>query len=149
MARTGQRDFRRPEDWFPPVRSPGTALSADVTAEIATALAALLPIDQSDVTDLVADLADKRDKGTVDATLQVTSFLVKVDATAGATTVNLPAAASSANRIINIKKIDASANTVTVDGNGAETIDGGATAVLTVQWECITIMCDGAQWLIL
>lgn len=91
----------------------------------------------------------KRDVGTVDASLTATSFLVAVDATGGPATVNLPAAASSANRVINIKKVDSSANTVTVDANAAETIDGGLTAVLTVQWESITVACDGSQWLII
>ena len=38
---------------------------------------------------------------------------------------------------------------MTVDGNGSETIDGGLTAVLTVQWEAITLFCNGAAWFIL
>lgn len=72
-----------------------------------------------------------------------------VDATAGAITVNLPKAAESNGRILNIKKIDASGNAVTIDGDGAETIDGAATAVIALQWVCITVQSDGTQWFII
>ncbi len=50
---------------------------------------------------------------------------------------------------MNIKKVDVSVNTVTVDGNASETIDGATTAVLTTQWESITIHCNGTAWFIL
>lgn len=69
------------------------------------------------------------------------------DASGGNSTVNLPAA--SANAQITIKKTDATANTVTIDGNGAETIDGGLTAVLTTQYESITLISDGSNWFII
>jgi hypothetical protein len=69
------------------------------------------------------------------------------DTSGGNITLNLPAAASSTNAQISIKKTDA-ANTVTIDGNGAETIDGAATAVLSSQWEMISIICDGTSWFI-
>jgi hypothetical protein len=52
-------------------------------------------------------------------------------------------------RVYNIKKIDSSPNIVTVDGDGSETIDDGTTAALTVQYEAITIISDGAEWWIL
>jgi hypothetical protein len=70
------------------------------------------------------------------------------DATAGNKVVTLPVAGSSNSFRIDIKKTDASVYTVTVDGNGA-TIDGGATAVLTLQYEAISIVCDGGSWHIL
>lgn len=67
------------------------------------------------------------------------------DASGGAVTVNLPASSGNKAMFV-IKKTDSSANTVTVDGNAAETIDGGATAVLTRQFESITLVCDGSNW---
>jgi len=73
----------------------------------------------------------------------------------GDITITLPTAASSFNsvdgigRIYRIKKIDADADTVTVDGNGSETIDDGTTATLTAQYESITIQSDGSEWWIL
>jgi hypothetical protein len=47
---------------------------------------------------------------------------------------------------LTIKKVDASANTVTVDGNAAETIDGVTTKVLSAQYASISIICDGSTW---
>ena len=70
------------------------------------------------------------------------------DTTSGNKIINLPPASSSFNFVMNIKKIDNSGNTITVNGNGSETIDGGLTAILTTQYESITIVCDGSNWYI-
>jgi len=66
----------------------------------------------------------------------------------GTVVVTLPAAASSTGRILNIKKIGSS-QTVQLDGNGAETIDGAADADLSAQWESITIQCNGTSWFVI
>lgn len=79
-------------------------------------------------------------------TLDITHRTALVDATAVARTITLPTAASARYRVYTIKKIDASVNTVTVDGSGAETIDGALTVVLTLQWERITIQSNGTAW---
>lgn len=71
-----------------------------------------------------------------------------VDATAAAVTANLPTAASNKGRRITVKKVDASANAVTLDGSGAETIDGAATLATTTQWAAFTIVSDGSGWLV-
>lgn len=71
------------------------------------------------------------------------------DATSGSLTIALPAVATSTGLVLNIKKVDVSVNTVTVDGNASETIDGATTAVLTTQWGSITIHCNGTAWFIL
>lgn len=72
--------------------------------------------------------------------------LVLVDATAGAVVVDLPPAASKEGYQIVVKKIDASGNTVTVDGDGAETIDGSTTQVLSSQYDSVVISSDGVSW---
>lgn len=69
------------------------------------------------------------------------------DCTANAITINLPTAAGNVAKF-HVKKIDAGANTVTVDPAGAETVDGGATAVLQVQSESIDLISDGTNWMI-
>lgn len=79
-------------------------------------------------------------------TLDDTHHTVKVDATGGARTITLPPASSNTDVIYIIKKIDASANTVTVDGNLSETIDGAATYVLSVQYAAVKLHCDGTSW---
>lgn len=71
------------------------------------------------------------------------------DCTAGPKVVNLPAAATSSGYVLNIKKTDVTANTLTIDGDGTETIDGGLTAVLTTQYESISIFCNGTEWFII
>ena len=68
------------------------------------------------------------------------------NASPAAFTVTLPAAADHKGRRLTIKKVDASANAVTVDGNAAETIDGATTKALATQWATISIISDGANW---
>jgi hypothetical protein len=73
-------------------------------------------------------------------------YLLLADATAGAVSVGLPAAAAADGAVIVVKKIDASANAVTLDADGAETIDGVATQTLTAQYDAVTVVCDGVAW---
>jgi hypothetical protein len=94
----------------------------------------------------LVDGQQTRQTTTTPYTVVVTDRTILIDATAGAKVVDLPTAASSKWRILTIKKIDASANVVTVDGNGAETIDGAATYVLTAQYEAVTVQSDGTTW---
>ena len=67
------------------------------------------------------------------------------DASSGAVTVDLPAAASSAGKIYSIKAIDVT-NTVTIDANGAELIDFATTLVLSPVGDSVKLQCDGTQW---
>ena len=83
---------------------------------------------------------------TASGTLGSNTDLALVDATAGAVTITLPSAAQSANRTRTIKKTDASANAVTIEGAGAETIDGALNKSLTVQWESKTLLPVGGAW---
>lgn len=73
-------------------------------------------------------------------------FLVRVDTTSAGFTVMLPPAATYPGRQIAVKKIDASANNVTVDGDGSETIDGAATKVWNTQYLSYTFISNGTNW---
>jgi len=64
-------------------------------------------------------------------------------------TANLPAASTVSGETYTVKKIDSAGGTVTIDPDGSETIDGGLTAVITVQFESITFQSDGSNWHIL
>ncbi len=75
-----------------------------------------------------------------------TATFIIVDATSGAVTVTLPTASGKAGRMYTIKKIDASANVVTIDGNGAETVDGAANAQLAAQYDVVRVICNGSTW---
>lgn len=69
------------------------------------------------------------------------------DATSAAFTVTLPAAATAGDGfVVAVKKTDSSANAVTIDGDGAETIDGSTTRLLAVQNESVILICDGSDW---
>ena len=68
-----------------------------------------------------------------------------VNAASASVTVNLPTAVSN-SASYTIKKTDSSTNTVIIDGSGSETIDGGTTATLTIQYESITIVSDNTNW---
>lgn len=83
---------------------------------------------------------------TASATVAGDDFLILADCTAGAVTLTLPAAATSNGRYLVAKKIDASANAMTLDASGAELIDGAATKVATMQYVALTLFCDGAGW---
>lgn len=71
-------------------------------------------------------------------TVLATDFLIRCDTSSGAITLNLPAATGSGRRYI-IKVIDAT-NSVTIDGNSSDTIDGATTKVLSTLYEVVTIM---------
>ncbi|MGC4101986.1 beta strand repeat-containing protein [Ferruginibacter sp.] len=85
------------------------------------------------------------------ATYTATSsdYTIICNNTGGAITINLPAAAGCSGRVYVIKKISGMFLNVTVDPNGAETIDGSATRVLTSQYESVMIQSNGTSWFIL
>lgn len=61
-------------------------------------------------------------------------------------TIDLPTLADNQNRIITIKKGYSGNSTVTVDGEGAETIDGTTTKVLDINTESITVQAGSSEW---
>lgn len=70
--------------------------------------------------------------------------IVIVDATAGPVMVTLPDVADQKGRDVTVKKIDASANDVTIDGDA--NIDGAATLVISTQYDAYTVMSGETQW---
>lgn len=74
--------------------------------------------------------------------------IILCDASSGSFSINLPAVAISSKLVYEIKHISSGGNTVTVDGNAGETIDGATTQALTVG-KSIRIICDGSEWHIL
>lgn len=73
--------------------------------------------------------------------------LILVDATGGAVTITLPAAATAEDGFsVTIKKIDSSTNAVTIDGDASETIDGATTYVISSQYESVSVVSDATKW---
>lgn len=73
-----------------------------------------------------------------------TDEMIVVDSSGGAKTVNLPTAVGKKGRSYGVKRVGG--NNVTVDGSGAETIDGQLTATLTATLASIVVVSDGANW---
>jgi hypothetical protein len=62
----------------------------------------------------------------------------------GTFTVTLPAASTATGCKLNIKNIGT--GTITIDGDGSETIDGAITVVIATQYASYSIVCDGSAW---
>lgn len=80
-----------------------------------------------------------------DDTPTVTDSLVLYDATHGPITVTLRPPGQVHDLRLILKKIDGSANTVTIQG----TVDWMVNPVLSAQWQSITIQSSGTAWLLL
>lgn len=76
------------------------------------------------------------------------SEYILVNSSVGAVTVTLPTATSNKNAY-SIKKTDSSANNVTAATTSSQTIDGGSTAVLRVQYVSVTLISDGSNWFVI
>lgn len=82
-------------------------------------------------------------------TLDTTHSVVDVDASGAAITITLPTAVGCNGREYRIRKLDSSANAVTIDGAGAETINGAATKLLSAQYATATLLSNGTNWIVL
>lgn len=73
--------------------------------------------------------------------------IILCDATGGAFTLTLTAAATLGSRFrFTAIKTDSSSNAITVDGNAAETINGATTFSISKQYQSATFVCNGSTW---
>ena len=80
-------------------------------------------------------------------TSDLSEGVICVDATSGALALKLPAATGS-GRFLRIKKVDASANAVTVTPNGTDKVEGASTVALSSQYAFCTLFDDSkGVWL--
>lgn len=86
---------------------------------------------------------------TATPTLVASDHTLLCNAFAAAIPVSLPAASTLQGRVLVFKKIDASANTVTITPNGTDTIDGAASVVISGQYDGYTIQSSGTGWWVL
>ena len=81
-------------------------------------------------------------------TVDANDYLLECDCTAGAITINLPTAVGNTRELL-IQKIDNSANAVTLEGFGGETINGALNnSDLDVQYEAFRLNADSANYLL-
>lgn len=72
---------------------------------------------------------------------------ILADASALSIVLTLPDSVGSASKMIDVKRIDATANTVTINTIDAALIDGDANAVLKgVTYPQAGVICDGSNW---
>ena len=71
--------------------------------------------------------------------------LVNLVGASGDVTITLPAASSDAQVAVKIAGA-ANGKIVTVDGNGAQTIDGAATRTMDSDYESMHLISDGSNW---
>lgn len=84
-------------------------------------------------------------------TITTADGTIKVDASSGPRTITLPPAvscySSGSGQVFTIKKVDASANIVTVqDVTSGEMIDGFSTTSITQQYDSMTVQSNGMGW---
>ena len=60
--------------------------------------------------------------------------------------VKLPAAGSVSGQQYKVKKIDSTANAVTINTTSSQNIDGSSTYVLSTQYYSTTVQSDGSNW---
>lgn len=77
-----------------------------------------------------------------------TDDIILADATGGAFNVTLPTAVG-VTKSLTIKRINSGANAVTINTTSSQTIDGGSTAILSIQYNSITIVSNNANWFII
>jgi hypothetical protein len=75
-----------------------------------------------------------------------TDAVILADATSAAFSVTLPSI-TAAGAVFHVKKIDTSANAVTV--KGPQTIDGSATLILATAYDAVHLVSDNTEWWIL
>lgn len=85
---------------------------------------------------------------TTNYNLADTDDVILVDCTSGPVTITLHAVATAKKKVYNIKKIDASANAMILDGNLVETIDGAANITTAVRYSNYTLF-PSTEWRIL
>jgi len=64
----------------------------------------------------------------------------------GAFSINLPTAVGNYGQYVTIKKVDSTANDITIDPNLSETIDEQPTKIINTQYSVLTIVADGSNW---
>jgi hypothetical protein len=71
------------------------------------------------------------------------------NATSAAFSITLPTAVGITGKTYTVKKIDSSANAVTVATTSSQTIDGTTTKPLARQYDAIAVQSDGSNWMII
>lgn len=107
-----------------------------------------MPSDSGAGGDMLSQLLTAEVAVTGGTTLTDTAFgkMHVCSGTSADYTVGLPAASGNAGKFIGFRMAAALTKLVTLDGDGAETIDGAASRILWAE-ESAILMCDGGGWI--
>lgn len=121
-----------------------------------------LAVAAADTSIATADITDKRVAMAVRAPIASTITTVtantdlthaydtvKANANGGAiSSLTLPDATLQSGRVMRLYKSDSSANTVTIDCVGSQTVNGKASYILWKQYSMVELFSDGTNWII-
>ena len=82
-------------------------------------------------------------------TLVATDYTVLGNATTASFSLTLPTSVGATGQVYIIKKVDSTANTVTILTTSSQTIDGSTSKVLSYQYDGFQLQSDGANWMII
>ena len=71
------------------------------------------------------------------------------NASAGSFSITLPTSVGIGGKIYIVKKIDSTANTVTIATTSSQTIDGNTSKVISYQYDGYQLQSDGANWFVI
>ena len=94
---------------------------------------------------VIAGLSTK----TANYTLVATDHTVLGNATTASFSLTLPTSVGATGQVYIIKKVDSTANTVTILTTSSQTIDGSTSKVLSYQYDGFQLQSDGANWMII
>jgi hypothetical protein len=134
------------EDIEAALAAAGIALDAAEDAQAAADAAQAAADDAQAAVDAINVPATGTRVATTSGDITNDDGTVLVDASGGPVTMTL-ASAGTFDHTIRIQKVDGSANAVTIDGNGAEQINGSPTLVLASQYSSANLASDGtSEW---
>ena len=82
-------------------------------------------------------------------TLTTLDYTVLGNATTASFSLTLPTSVGATGQVYIIKKVDSTANTVTITTTSSQTIDGSTSKVLSYQYDGFQLQSDGANWMII
>lgn len=113
----------------------------------------LVPYVNSEMFPLIGEVRERLNDGiaalnmtprivTASETLSVSDVVILVDAADGDVTLTLPAVSGSAGDMKWIKRVDLSANVVTIAAASSNTIEGTASITLATTWDAAKLSTD-------
>lgn len=144
------------------IRAQGNIFNANTADVVNNAGTQFVAVNNIGLADINSPYATSYSDGNISKTANYTILAadygrngilnVYVNATAGAVQIELEAAASmgtaTTTKIVNVIKTDASANAVTIKGNGATLINAANTYLITAQYDNASVKSNGTQYYI-